>query len=235
MLGLASTLINSSKEIDSELDSLFKSTETIAKVVKKKKIVECATEMKTIPKNIIQSPSGPAIPIVKQSKPKVDSIPKPQETGSRRALIKAKIEANEKTVFVGNLNVLVTEKANVKALKKLFSAHGPLASIRFRSIAFSAKLPRKVAFISKQFHESRDSLNAYIEYKEMESVEKALALNGTLFLEKHIRVDVADQTKKKEHPELSVFVGNLPFNVSDEQVYGFFSEFGDLEYVRIVR
>lgn len=50
-------------------------------------------------------------------------------------------------------------------------------------------MPRKAAFINKKFHPERDTLNAYIVYKEKESVDNALVENGQAFLDKHIRVD----------------------------------------------
>jgi nucleolar protein 12 len=40
-------------------------------------------------------------------------------------------------------------------------------------------------------------------------------------------------TKKK--PKQTIFIGNLPFNVQDEKVYHFFSECGDIQYVRMIR
>ena len=41
---------------------------------------------------------------------------------------------NQRTVFVGNVSVKTVEKENFKLFKGLFSKHGPVESIRFRSI-----------------------------------------------------------------------------------------------------
>ncbi|KAJ3300249.1 Nucleolar protein 12 [Borealophlyctis nickersoniae] len=152
----------------------------------------------------------------------------------RQKKLAAKFQ-NERTIFVGNLPIAASEKAGVKMLKSLFANHGALESIRFRSIAFADNAPRKAAFINKQFHPERDSLNAYIVFKEKESVEKALAENGTLFMEKHIRVDKEGEEKDKHDVKRSVFVGNLTFDLDDEALWSFFSECGDIEYVRIIR
>lgn len=99
--------------------------------------------------------------------------------------------AAEKTIFISNLPVKVlTSKPLLRSLKQLFSTHGQIASIRFRSIAFSELVPRKVAYITKNFHPERDTLNAYIVYAKEESVPEAVvALNGYLWEGKHLRVD----------------------------------------------
>ena len=99
--------------------------------------------------------------------------------------------AAEKTIFISNLPVKVlTSKPHLRLLKTLFSSHGRIESIRFRSIAFSELGPRKVAFITKKLHPERDTLNAYIVYSSEESVSAAMqALNGYVWEGKHLRVD----------------------------------------------
>ena len=96
-----------------------------------------------------------------------------------------------KTVFLSNVPVKVlTSKPLLKSLKQLFSTHGQIASIRFRSIAFSEGGPRKLAFVTKKLHSERDSLNAYIVYQRTESVDSAVReLNGHFWEGKHLRVD----------------------------------------------
>ncbi|KAG5439345.1 hypothetical protein PCK2_000843 [Pneumocystis canis] len=111
---------------------------------------------------------------------------------------------------------------------------GKIKSIRFRSIAFSELLPRKIAYIQKKFHSKRDILNAYIVYETRKSSEDALVLNGTLFLDRHIRVDsIAHPTPHV--PKRSIFIGNLSFNAQEEQLWSHFSHCGEIEFVRIVR
>ena len=97
----------------------------------------------------------------------------------------------EKTIFISNLPVKVlTSKPLLKSLKQLFSNHGQISSVRFRSIAFTELVPRKVAYITKSFHPERDSLNAYLVYNNEGSVKSAVdALNGFLWEGKHLRVD----------------------------------------------
>ncbi|KAF8955591.1 Nucleolar protein 12, partial [Entomortierella lignicola] len=144
-------------------------------------------------------------------------------------------ERQARTAFVGNLAVSSMAKADFRKLKSTFAAFGPVESIRFRSIAFSELLPRKIAFITGKLHPERDVVNAYIVFKNKNSVAKAVAaLNGQLFLNKHIRVDTIDGAKKHQ-PKKSVFVGNLAFDAQEEDLWNFFKDSGDIENVRIIR
>ena len=112
-------------------------------------------------------------------------------------------------------------------------------------------MPRKQAFIAKKLHEGRDSLNAYVVFENAEDAEKALGLNGKVFLERHLRVDYSEQKmEKKRDTKRCIFLGNMPFNVSEETIWNFFQDAGDigicynfakqkflilLDYVRVIR
>jgi nucleolar protein 12 len=97
-------------------------------------------------------------------------------------------------------------------------------------------MPRKQAFIAKKLHEGRDSLNAYIVFKDKESAANSIALNGTVFENRHIRVDHSEKKAQKQTDiKRCVFVGNLSFNISDETLWSFFQDCGDIDYVRVVR
>lgn len=52
-------------------------------------------------------------------------------------------------------------------------------------------MPRKVAYATQQFHEERDSVNAYIVMESEEEARKAVAENSTVFEGRHLRVDIA--------------------------------------------
>ncbi|KAJ3325138.1 Nucleolar protein 12 [Boothiomyces sp. JEL0866] len=159
-----------------------------------------------------------------------EAAPKSNSTETRREKIQKIIEKNERTIFVGNLPVTVIEKEPTKDLQKLFSQFGKLESIRFRSIAFSEKLPRKQAFIAKKLHDKRESLNAYIVFKESGPAKKALSLNGCVFMDHHIRVDIAEKKQEKQRDsKRCVFIGNLPFDIADEQVWKFFEDIGEID------
>jgi nucleolar protein 12 len=100
-------------------------------------------------------------------------------------------DAAERTLFIANVPVKVlTSKPLLRSLKQLFSKHGQISSIRFRSIAFTDLVPRKVAYITKTFHPERDTVNAYIVYNSAEGVQSAVeSLNGAIWEGKHLRVD----------------------------------------------
>lgn len=54
-------------------------------------------------------------------------------------------------------------------------------------------------------------------------------------MEHHLRVDTDDRSEKKDDCETSIFVGNLPFIIKEEQLRQHFSECGDIQNVRVVR
>lgn len=95
-------------------------------------------------------------------------------------------------------------------------------------------MDRKSAFLARKLHESRDVLNAYIVFKEKASADKACKLNGVVFMDKHLRVDGASNDKQHDRKR-SVFLGGLPFDTEDEELWEFFKDCGDIESVRTVR
>ncbi|CCG83297.1 Nucleolar protein [Taphrina deformans PYCC 5710] len=146
------------------------------------------------------------------------------------------LEKAKATVFVGNLPTsVISSHTDYKALKALFSEYGKVRSIRFRSIAFSELLPRKVAFVQGKFHPERDTLNAYVVFADATHARSSIALNGHLFLNrKHIRVDSV------AHPAVHVnkrcvFVGSLPFDAEEELLWTHFAACGAIESVRVIR
>jgi nucleolar protein 12 len=160
----------------------------------------------------------------KKKKPEPSIIPNEDE-----------VEKSQRTVFVGNLsNSVITKKADYKALKKLFSQYGKVNSIRFRSVAFSEMLPRKAAFVKHQFHENRDTVNAYIVLEDKTAANKAVELNGTVFMDHHLRVDSVAHPAKHDHKR-SIFVGNLDFEATEEPLWKHFGDCGEIEYVRLIR
>jgi nucleolar protein 12 len=144
-----------------------------------------------------------------------------------------KMQQKKRTVFIGNLPFATTEKE----IKKLFKDAGTIDSIRFRSIPFVAT----DKFVSYREHRTEEDLvkglgtkTCYVVYKDINSVEKALKLNNTMVGNKHIHVDVEKKSKSKD-VSYCVFVGNIPFNVEDEQIREHFSQFGEIDYVRVIR
>ncbi|XP_031125257.1 nucleolar protein 12 [Ipomoea triloba] len=149
-----------------------------------------------------------------------------------------------RTVFVGNLPL----KIKKKTLFKEFSKFGEIESIRIRSVPLAdSKVPRKGAVLKKQLNENADGVHAYIVFKTEESAHASLALNMTVVGGNHIRVDRACPPRKKMKGDCgplydnkrTLFVGNLPFDVKDEEIYQLFCGIKNLEEsveaVRVIR
>ncbi|KAK1577264.1 hypothetical protein Q3G72_020302 [Acer saccharum] len=149
-----------------------------------------------------------------------------------------------RTVFVGNLPLNVKKKS----LLKEFSKFGDIESLRIRSVPIlDTKVPRKGAILKKQINDNVDSVHAYIVFNSEQSAEAALAHNMAVVGGNHVRVDRACPPRKKlkgENTPLydnkrTVFVGNLPFDVKDEEIYQLFCGLNNLESsveaVRVIR
>ncbi|XP_060882245.1 RNA-binding protein 34 [Labrus mixtus] len=138
----------------------------------------------------------------------------------------------KRTVFVGNLPVGCTKKT----LQSLFREKGSIETIRFRSVVREdPSISRKVAVIQRKVHPKKQSINAYVVFKDEEGVAKALERNG-MEIEKdfHIRVDRVTDSSAHDHKR-SVFVGNLSFEINELAVRRHFEECGAVEAVRLVR
>ncbi|GFQ06604.1 RNA-binding protein 34 [Phtheirospermum japonicum] len=150
-----------------------------------------------------------------------------------------------RTVFVGNLPLKLKKKEIVKEFEKF----GEVESVRIRSVPIAdGKIPRKGAVIKKQINENGDSVHAYIVFNTEESAHASLAHNMAVVGGNHIRVDRACPPRKKlkgdnDSPlydnKRTVFVGNLPFDVKDEEIYKLFCGIKNLETsvegVRVIR
>ncbi|XP_075677354.1 uncharacterized protein LOC142645293 [Dermatophagoides pteronyssinus] len=140
-------------------------------------------------------------------------------------------EKQMRTLFIGNL------PANfpMKNLKKILEQYGKVISIRIRCVApAKITLSKKVAFLSNQINSNKKTVNAYVVFKQSESVQKALELNGTKFEEHTIQVDSLENDRHYDHSK-SLFLGNLSFKTTEDELREFFNECGEIKSVRIVR
>lgn len=161
-----------------------------------------------------------------------ESLDQPKQKKKLVSFSKADDERLPRTLFVGNVPVSTTRTQ----LLTVFKEYGAIESYRFRSFAAAEPgMPRKATMITKKFHEKNSSMNAYIVYKEQDSVKAALVQNGQDFHGQIIRVDYADASARPSNTDRSIFIGNLPFDVKDDQIRKFFSVCGDIESVRCVR
>ncbi|CAG0883639.1 unnamed protein product [Cyprideis torosa] len=158
-------------------------------------------------------------------------------------------EKESRTVFVGNLSVDVKQAALIKFFKK----YGPVECVRFRSVPVATpKTTKRVAAITRKFHEDRKSLNAYVRFVSAEDVDKALQANGSVFKGLHLRVDRAlrhpggktdcsptelasTPVSEERDRKRALFVGNLPFKAEEEELRTLFEGYGQIRDVRIIR
>ncbi|KAM7200440.1 nucleolar protein 12 [Rhypophila sp. PSN 637] len=138
------------------------------------------------------------------------------------------LEKANRTVFLGNVSseAITSKKAKKTLLNHMSSVLDKEAepkqkveSIRFRSTAFStAGKPKKVAAITQELMESTTkSTNAYVVYSTPAAARVAASkLNGTVVLDRHLRVDSVAHPAPVDHRRC-VFIGNLGM-VDDETV-----------------
>jgi nucleolar protein 12 len=143
------------------------------------------------------------------------------------------LEKASRTVFLANVS---TSAISSKTEKKTLMAHmgsfidflppppegkppHKVESIRFRSTAYAGtSLPKKAAFVKKDLMAATTkSTNAYVVYSTAFAAREAVKkLNGTVVLDRHLRVDGVAHPAKTDHRRC-VFVGNLGF-VDDESM-----------------
>ena len=142
------------------------------------------------------------------------------------------LEKSSRTVFLANVSTAaITDKKAKKTLLDHMASFldslpvqdgkkkHKVESIRFRSTAYAgAGLPKKAAFATKNLMEATTkSTNAYVVYSTAFAAREAVKkLNGTMVLNRHLRVDGVAHPSKTDHRRC-VFVGNLGF-VDDESM-----------------
>lgn len=137
----------------------------------------------------------------------------------------SEVEKSNRTVFLGNVSTqAIKSKSAKKTLLRHLASHlsslpessGPhkVESIRFRSVPFASGggLPKRASFARRDIlDETCPSTNAYAVYTTLQGARKApSALNGTVVLDRHIRVDSIAHPAAIDNKRC-VFVGNLDF------------------------
>ncbi|KAJ9615728.1 Nucleolar protein 12 [Cladophialophora chaetospira] len=200
------------------------------------------------------------------------SEPSSVEVPPRHEIFDKKLNDQDKvnrTVFLGNVS---TEAIKSKTAKRTLTRHlrsvlktpaqgkrpGKFESIRFRSTAYTAKSgPKKATFAKKDLmDQTTTSTNAYAVFTtEAAAAHVAKTLNGSVVLDRHLRVDHLAKPLAVEHKRC-VFIGNLSFvneetpptdqndnrratakqpADSEEGLWRTFNKCGPVESVRVVR
>uniref|UniRef100_A0A0C9Q004 RBM34_0 protein n=1 Tax=Fopius arisanus TaxID=64838 RepID=A0A0C9Q004_9HYME len=151
--------------------------------------------------------------------------------GNPKLSAEAKLEQDTRTIFVGN----VPKELEEKLLKATFRKFGEIQSLRIRGcIAEDPKMKLKVAAIKKKLHPLSKAICVYIVYKSKNSVDQALGFNGQKLGGNYIRVDRIGQERQAD-PKKSVFLGNVPWDIEDNELWELFSKCGKVDYVRTIR
>lgn len=152
--------------------------------------------------------------------------------------IDTNVDEDRRTVFVGN----VPNTIDKKALQKAFSDCGEIESIRIRNQVLEPeddkKRGRAVRILRGDIKKDEKlSAAAFVLFKNVDGVAKALEKTGLVIQGRHIFVTRVDDESKSFPPTTSVFLGNLAYDTNEEDVWNFFVEQGvaDVRRVRIVR
>ena len=176
-----------------------------------------------------ESSSDPDIVTSDAEKSGGGSIPQHESLATSRE--DEDLEKSSRTVFLANVS---TKAIKSKKAKKILMDHltsftsslpardggHHIESLRFRSTAFVASgIPKKAAFVRKEIMDSTtQSTNAYVVYTtQLAAREAATRLNGSIVLDRHLRVDSVAHPAKIDHRRC-VFVGNLGFVDDDTNV-----------------
>ncbi|KAL1302729.1 hypothetical protein AAFC00_003083 [Neodothiora populina] len=135
-------------------------------------------------------------------------------------------ERDRRTVFVQQL----AARLRTRDLESFFSKVGPV----------------KEAQIVKDRVSGRSKGVGYVEFKEEESVQKALGLTGQKLLGIPVIVQLTEAEKNRQAritdgaptqsngiPFHRLYVGNIHFSVTEEDLNAVFSPFGELEFVQL--
>ncbi|XP_013141956.1 PREDICTED: nucleolar protein 12-like [Papilio polytes] len=161
-----------------------------------------------------------------------DEEPEKKEKVEKKEVVNTEEEV-KRTLFVGN--VPFSPKCK-KEIKKIFSKYGLIETVRIRTIPVKdGRATPKLAVIKNELHPDRSTVNVYVKYRDASSVNEALAENGTVLNDHHLRVTRSDSTGSEHDPKFSIFIGNLPFALEDEALQQKFQQCGDIESVRIIR
>ena len=137
----------------------------------------------------------------------------------------------KKTIFVGNVPI----DTKRKSLFNIFKKYGEIDSIRFRSVPTSnLKIPKKAQINKKEFSQIKANMIAYIKFKNEESAINALELNNFIIKENHLRVDRIQEKSSNDYKN-TIFIGNLPFIINEEEIRNELQKYGTIVNIRIVR
>lgn len=121
-----------------------------------------------------------------------------------------------------------------KDMKQLFRECGKIEKVWFRSVPVEQnKLGKKANFILGKYQDGADSMNGYVRFSTKEEAEQACKLNGTVAQEHTLRVFLCLDDNMDY--ETTIFVGNLPLDVREEELRRHFAPVGEIINVRVIK
>lgn len=163
---------------------------------------------------------------------------------AKKQVLRHALHANEeedaRTVFVGNLPNTIQKRD----VEKIFKSCGSITAVRVRCQVLEEldekhqNLGRAVRVLRGEIKkDDKYSATAYVLFDSAESVAPALEKNGLVFHNRHLVVTTMDVESRAYPPETSIFLGNVAYDSTEEDVWNFFQEHGvpDVKRVRLVR
>ncbi|KAL3093207.1 hypothetical protein niasHT_022657 [Heterodera trifolii] len=154
---------------------------------------------------------------------------------SRRKKLKERLEqrkSNEmRTIFVGNAPPTSTRRD----INKIFRAFGKIEAVYQRTLLqMTEKLTKLMEGKDKTLKDRLKSTNFFVRFSAQDEAENAACkMNGTQLGGNTIRVTTSNR-RKFEH-SLSIFLGNLPYSATDDQIHAHFAHCGSIFAVRVLR
>ena len=147
------------------------------------------------------------------------------------------------TVYFGNIPAGTKAKEIRKFVSDQLRLRGNagekdaiVESLRVRCVPLKrdGKEPKFIAVRKGHLAEGSDTESAYVVFVNRDLARAAVELNNVVWKDRHIRVDAAMGGAAKS-PKKAVFVGNLPYDASEEALRHHFESCGNIVAVRIVR
>uniref|UniRef100_A0A914I8P6 RRM domain-containing protein n=1 Tax=Globodera rostochiensis TaxID=31243 RepID=A0A914I8P6_GLORO len=157
-----------------------------------------------------------------------------KEKVSRRKRLKESLAnrraTESRTVFVGNAPSTSTRRD----IRKLFRSFGTIEAVYQRTLLqMTEKLTKLMQGKDKTLKDRLKSTNFFVRFSSQEEAESAAKqMNGTNLDGHTIRAILSNRHKFGQ--SFSIFLGNLPYAASDEQIRTHFAPCGPIVAVRVL-
>ncbi|EGR29817.1 RNA binding motif protein 34, putative [Ichthyophthirius multifiliis] len=140
-------------------------------------------------------------------------------------LEKLQKEEEQRTVFVGNIHI----NAKSKDIQKIFKQYGKIEKIWFRSIPVEkSKIGKKAAIMLKQVKYDQQQNQQFFIKKVQRRQSWIKNSKKNIYINLFLNLKKLDYTK-------TIFIGNLPFQITEEALRNHFIDCGNIQNLRIIR